>query len=154
MNRSMTDSLMLVIPLKVTKRYDMNPPLASWIDNSKELKVKSHECHQDLLRLSSVRNCISSSICAHYAHQNAITENVMRDSMEYHAILMECENLGFPTQDDLGKTDLKISWDCAFQRNGQVRYCLFFLFIDGYRFELITLIPKTHLAFFERLVTI
>ena len=126
----MTDSLMLVIPLKVTKRYDMNPPLASWIDNSSGLKLKSHECHQDLLRLSSVRNCISSSICAHYAHANAITENALRDSMEYHAILMECESLGFPIQDDLGKSDLKISWDCAFQRGGQVSDSIIIIFYE------------------------
>lgn len=119
MNRSMTHDLMLVIPLKVTKRYDMSPPLSAWIDDNKNLKATSHHCKEDLLRLSSIRNCISSSICQYYAHKKAISDNAMKDSIEYHAILLECENLGFPVKENLGVSKMKISWDCAFQRGGQ-----------------------------------
>jgi len=118
MNRSMTDNLMIVIPLKVTRRHDMFPPLNQYIQQNST--SHSSTVRQDLKRLSSIRNCIASNICKHYAHKSAIDDNVLRDCQEYHAMLMECERIGLPIKEDLGMSDLEISWECAFQRNGQL----------------------------------
>ena len=124
MNRSLVDNFMLVIPLKTTSPYEINKPLSKWIDKNRDKLTRiitPDQCRKDLLRFSSLRNCVSSSICAHYAHSNAIREQAMEDCMEYHAILIEGENLGFPVEDEFGQIDLHISWNCAFHRNGQVR---------------------------------
>lgn len=122
MNRNLVDNLMLVVPLKTTSRYEINKPLTKWVDSNPDKlnrAITRSQCRKDLLRFSSLRNCLSSSVCTHYAHSNAIREQAMEDCMEYHAILIEGENLGFPVEDEFGQTDLNVSWNCAFQRNGQ-----------------------------------
>lgn len=111
---------MLIIPLKVTKRYDMHGPLASWMDSQQgKLAASSQECRQDLTRLASIRNCISSSICTYYNHKGAIDDYALRDCMEYQAVLKKCEDVGFPVRDGEA-LELELGWDCAFERDGQL----------------------------------
>mmetsp|Transcript_15438 Transcript_15438/g.36871 ORF Transcript_15438/g.36871 Transcript_15438/m.36871 type:complete len:151 (+) Transcript_15438:59-511(+) len=105
--------MIIIIPLKTAKQYDIRAPLATWVDSSNPYITSS----DDLVRLSSLRNCLTAgSICTAYAHSAAIGARGMEDCMEYHACLLEAEKRGFPTVDDamVGAKELKISWNCAF----------------------------------------
>jgi BRO1-like domain len=57
---------------------------------------KSHQCYKELQRLQSVRNCIADCILQSNSHAVAMDENALRDCYEYHAILLEFEQRGFP----------------------------------------------------------
>lgn len=125
MNQRMVDNEMLVIPLKVTTRTDLYQPLHSWIDNLRSISPSDKtpdpkDCIKSLKRISSIRNCISSSICAHYAHKSAISENALSDCIEYHSVLEECEKLGFPVRDGEAH-QLMLSWNCAFEQSHESR---------------------------------
>uniref|UniRef100_A0A7S0B0Q7 BRO1 domain-containing protein n=1 Tax=Minutocellus polymorphus TaxID=265543 RepID=A0A7S0B0Q7_9STRA len=108
--------MLIIIPLKTSKQYDIRAPLATWVDSSNPY-ITSEHVRDDLVRLSSLRNCLTAgSICTAYAHSAAIGARGMEYCMEYHACLLEAEKRGFPTVDDamVGAKELKISWNCAF----------------------------------------
>ena len=110
--------MLIIIPLKTSKQYDIRAPLATWVDSSNPyITSVRDDLRDDLVRLSSLRNCLTAgSICTAYAHSAAIGARGMEDCMEYHACLLEAEKRGFPTVDDAmaGAKELKISWNCAF----------------------------------------
>ena len=108
--------MLIIIPLKTSKQYDIQAPLAKWVDSSNPY-ITSEQVRDDLVRLSSLRNCLTAgSICTSYAHSAAIAARGMEDCMEYHACLLEAERRGFPTLDDamIGAKELKLTWNCAF----------------------------------------
>ena len=107
--------MLLCIPLKTTRRYDIGLPLANWVDSTHP-HYKSSDCRDDLLRLSSLRNCLSGSISTPHGHPAALSDRAAEDLAEYHACLLAAERRGFPTLDDdlVGATQLKSSWNCAF----------------------------------------
>jgi len=108
--------MLIIIPLKATKQYEIRAPLAKWVDSSNPY-ITSEQVRDDLVRLSSLRNCLTArSICTSYSHSAAIAARGMEDCMEYHACLLEAEERGFPTVDDamVGAKELKLSWNSAF----------------------------------------
>jgi len=114
--------MLLILPLKTSKRYDISTPLATWVDSSNPY-ITSDQVKDDLVRLSSLRNCLTAgSITTSYCHSAAIAGRALEDCMEYYACLLEAENRGFPTADDamVGAKDLKISWTCAFSEEEPV----------------------------------
>mmetsp|Transcript_16438 Transcript_16438/g.33674 ORF Transcript_16438/g.33674 Transcript_16438/m.33674 type:complete len:403 (-) Transcript_16438:206-1414(-) len=106
--------MLLSVPLKTTRRYDIGPPLASWVDATHP-HYTSDQCRDDLLRLSSLRNCLADSICTNRGHAAALSGRALEDLWEYHACLLEAEDRGFPTTDDelVGSKDLRVSWESA-----------------------------------------
>ena len=114
--------MLIIIPLKTSKQYDIQAPLAKWVDSSNPY-ITSEQVRDDLVRLSSLRNCLTAgSICTSYAHSAAIAARGMEDCMEYHACLLEAERRGFPTLDDamIGAKELKLTWNCAFGEEGPI----------------------------------
>lgn len=116
---------MLVIPLKCSPRYDLREPLARWLDgNSSTDNVanplalislrpdfKSHECRQELIRLASLRNCLSDSIMKPTSHKVSLEEMALQDCHEYHAALFEFIRRGFPTNND--ESSLSLTWKAS-----------------------------------------
>ena len=107
---------MLIPPLKPAVRADVQNTLATWLD-SEEQQVSfdrtdqlqfvmpkpdfsSAACRKDLLRLQSLRNCLSDAFLKAQSHKAALEENALPDAYEYHAALLEFEKRGFPTLDD------------------------------------------------------
>ena len=111
---------MLVIPLKCTPRYDLREPLAKWLDgdpafpaNPLTLTVlrpefKSCACRQELIRLASLRNCLSDSIAKPNSHKVALEDMALQDCHEYHAALLEFIKRGFPISDE--GSSLQLTW--------------------------------------------
>lgn len=108
---------MLTIPLKTTKRFDLTPPLTTYIKNAKHFPHPSH-CRDGLMRIAALRNCLSSSLCTRYAHVNAMSEDALRDAIEYHAALVELESLDFPLE-DYKMEGFKVDWECAFKKGDE-----------------------------------
>jgi hypothetical protein len=120
---------MLVIPLKCAPRYDLREPLALWLDrdptpaNPLELvhprpDFKSCNCRDDIVRLASIRNCLSASITKPLSHKVALEEFALQDCHEYHAALLEFIKRGFPTCDELAPC-LKLEWKAAFGQESE-----------------------------------
>ena len=140
--QSSTPAIMLVIPLKVPKAFDLTLPLSKWVDskysyeeekrgnenvgnNNSEpfASTASRDCRDSILRMKALRNSISSCIGLRNAYKVALKEDVLKDCMEYHARLLECEARGFPIKDTEGKQlGFKVEWECAFSENNKVRY--------------------------------
>lgn len=110
MNRStVTEDRLLVIPLKVTKRYDLQAPLAAWLDPQ-----RLQNCRHDLTRLASIRHCLSSSIGTHAHHKGALDDHALRDCLEYQAALEGAERCGL----GVDIPALELEWECALERDG------------------------------------
>lgn len=121
---------MLVIPLKSTARVDLLKVLGSWLDNddqqvsfqtlSNPLQLVtpkpdfgSAACHEDLMRLSSLRNCLADGcFLKQDSHSAALEESGLDDAYEYHAALLQFERMGFPTMDD-DDNGLVLKWKGA-----------------------------------------
>ena len=71
------------------------PPSFDMVLHNQQPKLTSAQCHSELQRLQSVRNCIVDSILKSNSHPMAIKENALRDCYEYHAILLQFEQNGF-----------------------------------------------------------
>jgi len=111
---------MLVIPLKCSPRYDLRDPLAQWLDGTAATPAnpltpvhlrpdfKSRDCRQELVRLASLRNCLSESIAKPNSHKVALEDMALQDCHEYHAALLEFEKRGFPTNDE--SSSLTLTW--------------------------------------------
>jgi hypothetical protein len=125
---------MLILPLKPAVRYDLSLALAKWLDDD-DLQVSfqpanplqfilpkpdfsSTACRQDLIRLQSLRNCISDCILKPGSHVHALEERALEDLQEYHAVLLEFEKRGFPTIDD-DTIPIHIVWKDAFHQSQQ-----------------------------------
>jgi hypothetical protein len=133
--------IMLVIPLKAMTRFDVMAPLAEWLDSDQQVgfdhlkpanplqfivpkpDFKSVDCRKDLLRLSSIRNCLADAIPRSNSHKNALEESALRDCHEYHAALLEFEKQGFPTLDD-PSNGLHLTWKGAFAPQTEVHSTL------------------------------
>mmetsp|Transcript_18754 Transcript_18754/g.24845 ORF Transcript_18754/g.24845 Transcript_18754/m.24845 type:complete len:473 (-) Transcript_18754:278-1696(-) len=102
--------MLLVIPLKTTQEYDLSSPLTTYLQNvypnlyspSSSSYVKE-TLHQDILRISTLRNSISSSFGMnngstssssnnYHVHALALSNHVLNDCMNYHACLLECHH--------------------------------------------------------------
>lgn len=70
------------------------------------------DCRQDLVRLASLRNCLSEALLKSLSHAAALKEGALEDSHEYHAALLEFERRGFPTLDD-EHNGLQLKWKAA-----------------------------------------
>lgn len=183
---------MLVVPLKVTKKYNIGSPLALWIDSTQcssassvtavagprptqsngdirtgtkntnepgeeKINSKSHrsssssslssstsekrktttglaataatatavpdftswEVREDLSRLTSLRNALTSAIQSSNGHAVAIDNEALQIGMEYYAALVQCENYNFPIRDGIA-TELQLSWDCALEFDAEM----------------------------------
>ncbi|CAB9526189.1 Rhophilin, Rho GTPase binding protein (Partial), partial [Seminavis robusta] len=118
-------------PLKSPVYYDLQTSLGNWLDSDQEVSFQSsgngddppmvlpkppftsQQCRTELLRLHSLRKCLSNSILKPHSHKAALEENALEDSMEYHAALLEFEQRGFPTLDD-ENNELELVWKAAF----------------------------------------
>jgi hypothetical protein len=120
---------MLVIPLKCAPRYDLREPIAQWLDRDTALAdplelvhlrpdFKSCDCRDDIVRLASIRNCLSASIVKPLSHKVALEEFALQDCHEYHAALLEFIKRGFPTRDELAPS-LKLEWKAAFGQESE-----------------------------------
>lgn len=118
---------MLVIPLKCAPRYDLREPLSRWLDgyppgttvvaNPLEFvhlrpDFRSCDCREDIIRLASIRNCLSDSIAKPLSHKVALEDFALQDCHEYHAALLEFIKRGFPTSDQVASS-LKLTWKAA-----------------------------------------
>lgn len=118
-------STMLIIPLKCAPRYDLREPLAQWLDGGDSSSpaanplgfvtlrpdFKSTDCRQELVRLASLRNCLSESIAKPNSHKVALEEMALQDCHEYHAALLEFIKRGFPTNDE--GSNLTLTWNAC-----------------------------------------
>lgn len=120
--RSYQATIMLVIPLKCTSRYDLRDPLAKFLDGDPAVPAnpltqvclkpdfKSHQVRQELVRLASLRNCLSDSIAKPNSHKVALEDMALQDCHEYHAALLEFIRRGFPTNDE---ASLTLTWKAS-----------------------------------------
>mmetsp|Transcript_14904 Transcript_14904/g.32485 ORF Transcript_14904/g.32485 Transcript_14904/m.32485 type:complete len:391 (-) Transcript_14904:396-1568(-) len=127
--------MVLVIPLKAAVRFDLTTTLGEWLDNEEQQvsfqptnplqmvlpkpDFKSYECRDDLVRLASLRNCLTDVLLKSESHSAALEEgNALEDAMEYHATLLEFEKRGFPTLDD-DSNGLTLKWKGAWAQQQQ-----------------------------------
>jgi hypothetical protein len=120
---------MLVLPLKPALRFDLQTALAKWLDNADQQATfeptnplqfvvpkpdfSAAACREDLVRLQSLRNCVTDALLKSGSHKSALEENALADCHEYHAALLEFEKRGFPTLDD-DHNGLVLTWKGAF----------------------------------------
>lgn len=120
---------MLILPLKAAVRFDLSTALAKWLDDSSlqncfqpmnplqfvlpKPDFGSAACRQELMRLQSLRNCLTDCLLKADSHKCALEEGALDDCHEYHAILLEFEKRGFPVTDD-ETTPLALTWKSAF----------------------------------------
>jgi hypothetical protein len=130
---------MLVLPLKAAVRFDLHAALATWLDDSEQQvsfqptnplefvvpkpDFDSAACHTDLVRLQSLRHCLSDALLKPASHQSALEENALADCHEYHAALLEFEKRGFPTLDD-EHNGLALTWKGAFEHHAETHATL------------------------------
>lgn len=123
---------MLILPLKPAVRADVQNTLGVWLDSDDQQAsfessaasdaplqfvlpkpdFNSTACRNDLLRLQSLRNCLSDAFLKSASHKAALEENAQSDAYEYHAALLEFEKRGFPVQDDV-HNGLVLQWKGA-----------------------------------------
>lgn len=119
---------MLILPLKPAVRADVQNTLGTWLDSDdQQVSFESSDplqfvmpkpdfsasaCRDDLLRLQSLRNCLSDAFLKAQSHKAALEENALPDAYEYHAALLEFEKRGFPTIDD-SHNGLVLTWKGA-----------------------------------------
>lgn len=121
---------MLVIPLKCPPRFDLREPLAKWLDGGSSScndspanplamtilrpDFKSCSCRDELVRLASLRNCLSESIAKPNSHKVALEEMALQDLHEYHAALVEFIKRGFPSSDVVTvDARLELTWKAS-----------------------------------------
>jgi hypothetical protein len=120
---------MLVLPLKPALRFDLQTALGLWLDNADQQvtfepanplqfvvpkpEFSAAACRLDLVRLQSLRNCVSDALLKPGSHKSALEENALADCHEYHAALLEFEKQGFPTLDD-DHNGIALNWKGAF----------------------------------------
>jgi hypothetical protein len=136
---------MLVIPLKITQRYDIDAALAEWLDSLQRNTGGGHrrsssegddgkdssippdfmsaECRDDLSRLSALRDVISDALNSGTLDQSAKALRVLETFREYHAALTEFEKRGFPTVED-ESSPLKLEWKSAFSGTTEIHHHL------------------------------
>lgn len=122
---------MLILPLKPAVRADVQNSLGQWLDSDDQQvsfdpsnplqfvmpkpAFGSQDCQADLLRLQSLRNCLSDTLLKPGSHKAALEEGAMADCLEYHAALLEFEKRGFPTVNDPHcHNGLTLAWKGAF----------------------------------------
>ena len=113
--------MLLVLPIKATKRIDISTPLAKWVETSHP-QYKASQLSSEIQRLESIRADLSKSIATHSSHSYSLKNNALPDLIEYHACLIECINHGFPSDSrdaDVNGTmdaNLHFVWKNAFQQ--------------------------------------
>jgi hypothetical protein len=111
--------MLLSIPLKTSKRIDIETPLKKWVDSSHP-QYRADQLSSDLKRLNAIRSDLSESVASSSSHAYALTNSALSDLTEYHACLVECLNHGFPSDsrdaDVNGTMDAKLQfkWKNAF----------------------------------------
>ena len=119
---------MLILPLKPAVRADVQNTLGTWLDSDDQQtsfessnplqfvvpkpEFGSAACRNDLVRLQSLRNCLSDTFLKAQSHKAALEENALPEAYEYHAALLEFEKRGFPTLDD-AHNGLALTWKGA-----------------------------------------
>lgn len=115
--------MLIVLPLKTSRRYDLSRPLTLWVDNFHPF-IQPAMVREDLIRLASLRNCLTEAIGTPYhGHEAAIANRAIPDLHEYHACLLACceQPANFPSIESNAESngahvaDLKLSWKSAFQ---------------------------------------
>lgn len=115
--------MLIVLPLKSTKKIDIETPLRLWTESS-HTQYSADDISSDLKRLNSLRSEVSACISSPDSHAFAFKRNCMSDLIEYHACLMECLNHGFPGEareaDVNGLLDAGVYfyWNDAFAKYG------------------------------------
>jgi hypothetical protein len=118
---------MLILPLKPAVRFDLQTALSKWLDSDQEVSfqpsnplqfvlpkpdLSAAACREDLLRLQSLRNCVTDVLLKRDSHRAALEDDGLADCHEYHATLLEFEKRGFPTLDD-EHNGLRLFWKGA-----------------------------------------
>ena len=119
---------MLVLPLRPAVRFDIHSALMQWLDSDEQVSFQpanplqfvlpkpdfsSDACREELIRLQSLRNCLSDVLLKPDSHKHALEEGGLEDCHEYHAALLEFEKRGFPTIDDHRNGVLALPWKGA-----------------------------------------
>ncbi len=112
--------MLLVIPLKATKRMDLKTPLTKWVETSHP-HYRGNQLTAEIKRLDSIRADLSKALASSSSHSFSLQNNALQDLIQYHACLVECINHGFPSDardaDVNGTIDanLLFSWNNAFE---------------------------------------
>ena len=112
--------MLIILPLKSTKKIDIETPLRLWTDSS-HVEYTADDISSDLKRMNALRSDISKCISSPTSHSYSCKNNALSDLIQYHACLMECLNHGFPGEardaDVNGLLDagLHFEWSSAFQ---------------------------------------
>jgi hypothetical protein len=115
--------MLLILPLKSTKKIDIETSLRIWTDTS-HAQYSAEDISSDLKRLNALRSDISECISSPTSHSYACANNALPDLIQYHACLVECLNHGFPGEardaDVNGLLDAGVhfDWSNAFQAYG------------------------------------
>ena len=107
-------------PLKVTPQYDIQTPLASWLDQDDNVYAaaatanrphfRSMEVLQDLERLNNLRSLIVEALNSTTQYENAAA--ILGTFYEYQACLAQCEQHGICTEEV--SSPLELAWSSAF----------------------------------------
>lgn len=115
--------MLLLIPLKTTANIDLITSLSKWVDTSHP-HYSSVQLNVDIKRLHSLRADISEEICTNSSHSYAFDKNrTLSDLLEYHACLVACTQIGFPTCGRDARVNgtidanLQFSWRNAFDED-------------------------------------
>ncbi len=112
--------MLLVIPLRATKRIDITKPLTQWVETSHP-QYRGAQLTTEIKRLNAIRIDLSKSLASSTGHSFCLKNNVMPDLFEYHACLVEFINHGFPSDardaDVNGTIDANLIfwWKSAFE---------------------------------------
>jgi hypothetical protein len=132
------------MPLKVPPRNDLVQPLADWLDDENQHvgfcsggssshnnddygdaappvawivpkpAFSSVECRKELMRLASLRNCLSESLLT---FREAMEDQALKDCQDYHATLLAFEKQGFPSvESEHTKGVINLTWRDAFHQ--------------------------------------
>lgn len=132
--------MLLIIPLKATKRIELVEPLTKWVETSHP-HYKGSQLSLEIKRLNSIRADLSKALASSSSHSFSIDNNSLQDLMEYHACLIECINHGFPS--DARDADVNGTMDA----NLQFWWKNAFEFYDGHEDGLCSPRGLTHFSY-------
>jgi programmed cell death 6-interacting protein len=109
-----------VLPLRLTDpRQDMAGMLAAWIDTASHLGLSSHDCREDLERISQLRQHLAQMASSKDSSYDVMVSN-QNDLHVYYNYLLECEEKGL-----VGGSDcLVLQWESAMTGHMQATHSL------------------------------
>ncbi len=120
---------MLVPPLRVPLPVDFKESLVNWLVEAQQQEQSqrqqrkrrpipgfaSIDCHDDLATMSHLRSQLSDRIITSHSYEEA--SQLVSVMHEYYAMLKECEERGFPSEETQGTTvpsSIRLEWTVAF----------------------------------------